>query len=263
MKKATISIALATYNEETNIATCLKAISWADEIIIVDGQSTDNTVPIAKKYKAKIISTPNLKMFHTMKQMAIDKCTGDWILQLDADEVVSRKLKDEIQQILAKDPQSIPQNGFWINRQNFFLTRFLKKGGQYPDPVARLYKRGQGRLPCLSVHEKTDINPPVGQLQNDLLHYADRDLPHFLAKNNRYTDLMAQKLKQQKLKINPVSLINYHLIKPATIFFQIYFRHLGIVDGLPGLIFAYYSALCPRTAFIKYQTHLRSGFVKH
>lgn len=254
MKKTTISVALATYNEESNITACLKAVSWANQIIIVDGQSTDNTVSLAKKHKnVKIISTTNKPIFHINKQMAIDKCTGDWILQLDADEVVSPQLKDEIQQILTKDPKNISQNGFWINRQNFFLTRFLKKGGQYPDPVARLYKRGQGRLPCLSVHEKTEINPPVGQLQNDLLHYADRDLPHFLAKNNRYTDLMAQELKQQKLKITPFSFFNYHLLKPAIIFFQIYFRHLGFVDGLPGLIFAYYSALCPRTAFVKYK----------
>ena len=256
MKKATISLALATYNEELNIGRCLDSTnSWVNQTIIVDGQSRDKTVFIAKKYKnIKIISTPNLKMFHTMKQMAIDKCTSDWILQLDADEVISQELKSEIQRILKKDPKSVPQNGFWIKRRNFFLTRFLKKGGQYPDPTIRLYKNGLGRLPCQSVHEQTKIKGRVGELKNDLLHYADADFSRYLARNNRYTDLMAQELGQQKLKISLSSSLNHLLIKPIVIFFKIYFRHLGLVDGIPGLIFAYYSALCPRTAFIKYKT---------
>ena len=255
-KPATISVAMATYNEESNIGRCLDSTnSWVNQTIIVDGQSQDKTVSTAKKYKnIKIISTPNLKMFHTMKQMAIDSCTSDWILQLDADEVISLRLKSEIQQILKKDPESIPQNGFWIKRRNFFLTRFLKKGGQYPDPTIRLYKNGSGRLPCQSVHEQAKIKGRVGELKNDLLHYADADFSRYLARNNRYTDLMAQKLKQQKLKITLLSSINHLLVKPMVIFFKIYFRHLGLVDGIPGLIFAYYSALCPRTAFIKYKT---------
>ena len=254
MKKTKLSVAIATYNEAENITSCLQAVSWADEIILVDGQSTDDTIKLAKKFKnVKVVSTTNKPMFHLNKQMAIDKCTGDWILQLDADEIVSPDLKKEICQVLAKKPTDIPQNGFWINRKNFFLTRFLIKGGQYPDPVARFYKKGQGRLPCRSVHEKTQINPPVGQLKNDLLHYADRSLKHYLAKNHRYTDLMAEELKQQHLKITLKSKLTYLFLKPATLFFQIYFRHLGFFDGRPGLIFAYYSALSPRTAFVKYQ----------
>jgi len=252
MNKATLSIAIATYNEEANIDPCLKAISWADEIIIVDGQSSDKTVAIAQKYKTKIISTKNLPMFHLNKQMAIDACKSDWILQLDADEIVSPALKKEIQAILSKPAKHIAENGFKINRSNFFLTRFLKKGGQYPDPVFRLYKRGQGRLPCLSVHEKTVINPPVGQLKHDLLHYADTDFSRYLSRNNRYTTIMSQNLIDNKTPLSFVTFLNYFFLKPYLTFFQIYFRHLGFLDGFPGLIFAYYSAISHPAAFVKY-----------
>ncbi|MBU3935374.1 glycosyltransferase family 2 protein [Patescibacteria group bacterium] len=252
MNKATLSIAIATYNEENNISSCLKAVSWADEIVIVDGQSSDHTVALAQKYKAKIISTENKPMFHLNKQMAIDTCQSDWILQLDADEIVSPALKKEIQDILLKPVKNIIENGFRINRSNFFLTRFLKKGGQYPDPVFRLYKRGQGRLPCLSVHEKTVINPPIGQLKNDLLHYADTNFSRYLSRNNRYTTLMSQNLIDNKTPLNFVTFLNYLFLKPSLTFFQIYFRHLGFLDGFPGLVFAYYSAISHQTAFVKY-----------
>jgi len=252
MTKASLSIAIATYNEAERIEKCLRAVSWADEVIIVDGQSSDNTVSLAKKLGAKVISTTNKAMFHLNKQMAIDTCKSDWILQLDADEIVSPALKKEIQDILSRPTKDIIKNGFAINRQNFFLTRFLKKGGQYPDPVFRLYKRGQGRLPCQSVHEQTAINPPVGQLKNDLLHYADTDFSRYLARNNRYTTLMSQNLTENNLPLNLTSFLNYFFIKPSVTFFQIYFRHLGFLDGFPGLVFAYFSAISHRSAYVKY-----------
>jgi glycosyltransferase involved in cell wall biosynthesis len=252
IKKSTLSIAIATYNEAERIEKCLGAVSWADEIIIVDGQSDDNTTSLAKKLGAKVISNTNKPMFHLNKQMAINACTSDWILQLDADEIVSPALKTEIQTILSKPVKDISQNGYEIHRSNFFLTRFLKKGGQYPDSVFRLYKRGQGRLPCLSVHEKTVINPPIGLLRNDLLHYADTDFSRYLDRNNRYTTLMSHNLIEQKIPLDLPGFLNYFFLKPSVTFFQIYFRHLGFFDGFPGLIFAYYSAISHRSAYIKY-----------
>lgn len=254
-------MAMATYNEEKNLPRTLNSIkNWVNEIVIVDGQSSDKTVAIAKKYKARIIKKPNRAMFHINKQIAIDNCRSDWILQLDADEVVSPQLAAEIQQILKKNPKDIPQNGFWINRRNFFLAKFLTKGGQYPDAVARLYKKGQGRLPCQSVHEKTQIIPPIGQLKNHLLHYADPTLNRYLDRNNRYTSLMAEEMQKQKIPLNLFTFINYFFIKPSTTFIKIYFRHLGLLDGLPGLIFAYYSAISHRAAYIKYKYHGRKNY---
>ncbi|MFA6007704.1 MAG: glycosyltransferase family 2 protein [Candidatus Shapirobacteria bacterium] len=247
--KTTLSVAIATYNEAENIDRCLKAVAdWADEIIIVDGKSIDDTVKIAKKYQnVKIISTDNKTMFHLNKQMAIDACQSDWILQLDADEVLTNDLKEEILKTIA----DTKFNGFWIKRQNFFLGKFLTKGGVYPDPTIRLYRRGFGKLPCKNIHEQAEINGPVGQLNSDLLHFADPNFSRYLLRNDRYTSLLATDFKNAGVKINVFSFINYFTIKPLYWFFLSYFRHRAYVDGFQGFVFAWYSSLRFPIAYIK------------
>src|SRR3989344_5004429 len=129
MKK--ISVVLAVFNEEENLKSCLdsvKDLAW--EIVVVDGGSTDKTLEIAKSFGAKIIQTNNPPVFHINKNKAINAAQGDWILQLDADEIVARELAEEIKRIIALKSDV---NGYWIPRRNFFLGRFLTKGGQYPD----------------------------------------------------------------------------------------------------------------------------------
>jgi len=176
-----LSIAIATYNEEKNILRCLKSVyDWVDEIIIVDGTSTDKTVDVIKKFdqkkKIKIYLEDNPPMFHLNKQKAIEKCTKDWILQLDADEEATEDLRQEIAQLLncpiagkkSKNNRTIEQSNnriiaFWIPRLNFFLGKPLKKGGQYPDYTLRLYRNGVAKFPCKSIHEQVNINVGVGR----------------------------------------------------------------------------------------------------
>ncbi|MFA5828037.1 MAG: glycosyltransferase family 2 protein [Candidatus Shapirobacteria bacterium] len=253
-RQATISVTLATYNEEKKIGKFLDSVfSWANEIILVDGHSQDKTLSIAKKYKnIKIIETDNKPIFHINKQLGIDACKSDWILQLDADEIVTPALLQEINQLLSKKPSDISENGFWINRSNYFLGTFLKKGGQYPDSTLRLYKKGMGRLPCKDVHEQAEVKNPVGHLTNDLQHFADISFSRYLLRANRYTTLLAQELSQQKLNINFVNFLTYYLIKPLWWFLMAFFRHRGYVDGFPGFVFAYFSALRFPIAYTKY-----------
>ncbi|HOZ53694.1 MAG TPA: glycosyltransferase family 2 protein [bacterium] len=248
--KPTISVALAIYNEALIINKCLDAVSdWVDEIVIVDGQSTDNTLEILKKYKnVKVISTTNKPMFHLNKQMAIDACQSDWILQLDADEIVSLDLKNEIIKVINSNPKD---NGFWIKRKNYFLGKFLTKGGVYPDPTIRLYRQGKGKLPCLDVHEQAVVDGTVSTLNNDLLHYADPTFSRYLLRNDRYTSLLATDFKKQNISISFFSFLNYFIFKPIYWFFLAYFRHRGYVDGFPGFVFAWYSALRFPIAYIK------------
>lgn len=247
--KTTISVAIATFNEELNIKRCLDSVNdWVDEIVIVDGHSSDTTVDIVKKYKkSKLILTNNPEMFHINKQKAIDACTSDWILQLDADEVITTALKDEIEKTIIDSKY----NGFWIKRQNYFLGRFLKKGGVYPDPTIRLYRRGFGKLPCENVHEQATIKGPVGTLNSDLLHYADPTFSRYLLRNDRYTSLLAKELRDKKISFNLFSFINYFVFKPIYWFFLAYLRHRGYVDGFPGFVFAWYSSLRFPIAYIK------------
>lgn len=247
---AKISVAVATYNEEKNIKVCLEAVrQLADEMVVVDGSSTDKTREIAKKLGAKVIKTTNKPMFHINKQMAIDRAKGEWVLQLDADEMVSEKLKMEILEIVQRGSKLA---AFYLPRKNYFLGRWLRKGGQYPDYVIRFFKRGKAYLPCKSVHEQMKVKGKVGYLKGHLLHYSVPTFSRYLTNANRYTSLTAQEMVKQKISINLLSVIYYLLSRPLWTFFSIYIRHKGFQDGFPGFIFALFSGLHYPIAFVKY-----------
>ena len=253
----TVSVVLATFNEEENLPKCLDSVkNLAEEIVIVDGSSTDNTVALAKKYGAKIKITTNKPIFHVNKQMAVEMATKDWILQLDADERVTPELKEEIKKIITKswgDPSTRPAkrdfaqddsasvNGYWIPRKNWFLGRFLMKGGQYPDYTLRFYRRGKGRLPQKDVHEQAKVIGEVGYLKNPLLHYPYKDFSSYFFKWKRYTDLLAsqmnKKLGKRALFIKAAYGIGYIFVKPIHWFLTTYIRHKGFMDSWPGFIF--------------------------
>ena len=256
--KVKLSVVMATYNEERNIGRCLESVKdLADEIIIVDGESSDDTVKIAKKFKAKIILVENNPThFHAQKKLAIDSAKGDWILQLDADEVITPDLSDEIKSLLSTWhlAPSTP-NGYWLPRKNYFLGRFLEKGGQYPDYTMRLYRNGKGNLPAQDVHEQAVVEGEVGYLKNPMLHYGTPDLENYLVRNNKYTSLMAEQMAENNLPLNIFSALNHLVILPLKEFLWIYFRHRGYVDGFPGFVFALFSGLRFAIAYIKYWQH--------
>ncbi len=255
--KQTLSVVLAVYNEEKNLARTLDSVKgWADEIVIVDGNSTDTTVAIAKQYTEKIIATDNKPMFHINKNIAIDAATADWVLQLDADEVVSEPLQKEIVETIARNPK---ENGFWMPRSNYFLGHFLKKGGQYPDATIRLYRKGTAHLPCKTVHEQAEVQGEVGVLQKDLLHFADPSFTRYLTRWNRYTTLEAQEMIAGKVSVAKPALLQYFVIKPFITFFSIFLRHRGYVDGFPGFIFALFSGIRFMVVYIKYWERSKKG----
>lgn len=275
MKK--ISVALATYNEEKNIKDCLDSVqNFADEIIIVDGSSTDKTVEIAKSFNAEVIITNNPVMFHINKQKAIDACKNGWILQMDADERVSKLLSKEIQTVIAMTDEEIeeyqqkipnrklflrhqklieerdgklgtdsgPYNAFFIPRLNYFLGKYLRYGGVYPDGVIRLIRKNKAYLPCKSVHEQMAVEGRVGWLQHDLLHMADPTFSRYLQRNSRYINEMVEdELKINKTPKDIIQFLNFFLFKPLLWFFMTQIRHKGILDGYQGVVFSLFSAL--------------------
>lgn len=244
-----ISVVLAVFNEEENLKSCLdsvKDLAW--EIVIVDGGSKDKTLEIAKEFNAKIIKTNNPLNFHINKNKAIDVAEGGWILQLDADEVLTEELANEIRKVVSSNSEI---NGYWIPRRNFFLGKFLKKGGQYPDYTLRLYKKGLGRLPAKDVHEQAKVSGKVAYLKHNLLHLRDRNFSNYIERFNRYTDLAATRLKDANLRINIFSFVSYILLKPIFWFLKVYFRHRGYIDGFPGFVFALFSALRFPVSYIK------------
>lgn len=252
-----LSVVLATFNEEENLPRCLESIkNLADEIVIVDGSSKDKTVEIARSFRAKVTITTNPPNFHINKQKAIDKATGDWILQLDADEVVSSELSKEIKDTLKSD---VEENGFWMPRKNYFLGRFLMKGGQYPDYTVRLYRNGRGRLPQKDVHEQAVIEGKVGYLKYALLHYPYKNFSFYSKKWMRYNHLLASQINEEMKKRNFILRIYfgiaYMFAKPAHWMLTAYGRHKGFMDGWQGFVFAIMSALRFPVSYILYLQH--------
>jgi len=251
--RATLSVVLATFNEEENLSSCLESIKdLADEIIVVDGTSKDKTVEIAKKFGARVKITTNKPIFHINKQMAIDMATKDWILQLDADERMTPGLAKEIKEKI----ENSAVNGYWIPRKNWFLGRFLMKGGQYPDYTLRLYKRGMGRLPQKDVHEQAEVEGKVGYLKEALLHYPYKNFAAYLDKWNKYNNLLAIQIRKNISSKNLIFSIlygfEYILLKPAYWFLSAYIRHKGFMDLWPGFVFSLFSALRFPVSYIKY-----------
>ena len=257
-----LSVVLATYNEEKNLPACLRAVKGlADEIVIVDGSSTDRTREIAKEYGARVKVTTNKPNFHINKQMAIDAAKGDWILQLDADEIVSPELAKEISEVINHKSSIINHqsvDGYWMPRKNYFLGRFLMKGGQYPDYTLRLYQRGKGRLPQKDVHEQAVVEGKVGYLKEALLHYPYRDFSFYLSKWNRYNDLIATQIDEELKNKNMVQKVaygtGYLLLKPSHWLLTTYLRHKGFVDSWQGFTFSLFSALRFPVSYLKYLT---------
>lgn len=279
-----LSVVLAVRNEEENIGRCLESVrNIADEIVVVDEYSTDKTREIAESFGAKVYLEPHHDIFHITKQKALDYATGDWILQLDADEVVTEDLAREIWRVInhqspitnyqsqkarlfQKHQKLIEERdgpigkktgeivGYFIPRRNMFLGKPLIHAGVYPDGVIRLVKRGKARFPQKSVHEQIQLDGDVSWLESDLLHYDSPTLKRYLSRLNRYTDLKAQELKNSKTPRNFWSFLRFTVIYPSSYFLLLYIRHRGFLDGVSGFLWSFFSALHFPIAYFKFLT---------
>ncbi len=256
-----LSLCIPTFNEEENLHIALdSAYDIADEVVIIDGGSTDKTLEIARSYgeKIKIFEVDNPPNFLLNKQRAIEKAEGEWILQLDADEAVTPELKKEISVILSAaknpdmDPSVSPQDdivaGYFLPRKNFFLGRYLMKGGVYPDYVLRLYKRQGAYFKLEHVHENVIVDGAVGYTKEALIHMADPNFERYLMRWNRYTSFDAGQLIEKKEEL---CFPCYFIGKPLFTFLSIYIRHKGFMDGIPGFVWALFSSIRFWVIYIK------------
>ena len=283
MKK--LSVVLATRNEQENIGACLKSVKdIADETVVVDESSTDKTREIARKYGAKVYKVKHEPIFHKTKQKALDKATGDWILQLDADERVTSVLAKEIKEVIEMSPSLLKQRevgtkkkklferhqriiekrdgkigrstgeivAFFLPRLNLFLGKPLIHAGVYPDAAIRLVKKDKAHFPSKSVHEQMGINGEVAWLFNDLEHHDSPTFKRYFERMNRYTDLHAADLARKKTTKNIFMLLFYSTAKPLFVFLKLYIRHKGFLDGVRGFLWSLFSALHYPIAFFKF-----------
>lgn len=244
--KQKISVVICAYNEESRIKACLESVKWADEIIVVDNSSTDNTGKIAKKYTDKVYSQPNdpLKI-DFQKNTGFGKATGDFVLSIDADERVSEDLKKEIQSVLGGKGL---KDGYNIPRKNIIFGKWIEHSLWWPDYQLRLFKKGKGRFVETSVHEPIKIDGEIGQLRQPLIHENYQTISQFLYKMDKiYTEVEASKILSSGRQLKWFDAIRY----PANDFLKTFFLQKGYKDGLHGLVLSVLQALYMEVVFAK------------
>lgn len=229
-----LSVVIITRNEEREIGECLESVSWADEIVVVDSLSTDSTVEIARGSASKVES----RAFHgftDQKRYATAIAEGPWILNIDADERVSSDLKEEILALLERSPT---ETGFRIPRLTWYVGRFIRRGGWYPDRKLRLFRKDAGEWMGGRVHERVEVDGPVGLLSHPLKHYSFRTLSDHLDTIDRFTRLGAEDLAKRGKGGSLLDL----LFRPPATFFKSYLLRLGLLEGWRGFVIAFLSA---------------------
>ncbi|MBU4353686.1 glycosyltransferase family 2 protein [Patescibacteria group bacterium] len=244
--KPTLSVVISAYNEEKSLERCLKSVTdLADEVVVVDNESQDKTVEVAKKYTKKIYSSPNQLMLNLNKNTGFEKASGDWILNLDADEEVTPALAKEILSVIRSNPS---QNGFWLKRKNFSFGKWIQHGLWWPDKQIRLFRRGFGKFPCIHIHEYIKVAGEAGELVEPYIHYNYETVHQYLIKIDRASTSEALTLSELNYQ-----LVWYDAIRfPVSDFIKIYFAQGGYKDGLHGLVLSLFQSFYSFCTFAKF-----------
>jgi (heptosyl)LPS beta-1,4-glucosyltransferase len=230
-----VAAVILTYNEESHICECIDSLRWADEIIVFDSFSTDSTVSLAEQAGARVIQHP-FENYGAQRDAALQAVHADWIVFVDADERVTPALVEEIRSKLDQSPR-----GWRFPRHNYIFGKLTLGAGWFPDYQLRVLHRSSARYdPTRAVHEEVLLDGASGDLQNPLIHYNYRDLPHFIAKQERYTDIEAGIRRSQGMRAKPWTFIT----APIRHFIWRFITLKGYRDGLHGLrlslLMAYY-----------------------
>lgn len=237
MKK--ISTIVISYNAETTIERCLgSAAQISDQIVVVDSFSTDKTVDLARKYTNDVY-THEWCGYAQQKKIALERTSNQWVLWIDSDEELSEALIKEIRAI------DFSFDGYCIPRQIYYLNKWIKHCGWYPDYVLRLFKKDRGTFNNEIIHESVSLCGSTAYLKSPLYHYSYRNIAHHLEKMNQFTSLAAQKMYSQNKSVTIVSLLSHTLGH----FFKTFFLKKGFMDGMEGVIVCILSAYY---VFLKY-----------
>lgn len=225
-----LSVTIITWNEEERLRGCLESVAWADEIVVVDAESTDKTVGIAREFTDRIWVRP-WPGFAAQKNFALDQTGREWVLALDADERVTPELRGEIEGVLAARG---PADGYAVPRKNFFWGAWVRHGGLYPDWQLRFFRRDRGRFVEHQVHESVEVQGTVARLSHPLLHESYRSLEEFVQRSNRYSTLAAKQWLGTGQRVRLVDLV----LRPLGRFASMYTLKRGFLDGWRGLFLA-------------------------
>ena len=241
-----ISAVIIAFNEENKIAEAVKSAEWADEVLVVDSESTDRTREISEKLGAKVLIR-KWNGFASQKQFAADRAAHDWIFSLDADERVSEELKSAILSLRNK-PENELADGYRIPRLSFYMNRPIRHGGWYPDWQMRLFNRRRGRWKDVLIHESVEMatGAKVEKLSGDILHYSVEDVSHHHRMiGERYAPLAARQMFERGKR---ATFFKVYTVGAVT-FLQTYLLKGGFLDGLQGFAVARFAA---HHSFLKY-----------
>jgi glycosyltransferase involved in cell wall biosynthesis len=232
MTKAKLSVVIITRNEIANIERCLRSVSFAQEVVVLDNGSTDGTVELARELGAVVHTTTDWPGFGLQKNRALALATGEWVLSLDADEWVSDALREELLEVI--DSPEAMKRAYDMPRLSSFCGQYMRHGGWYPDRVLRLFPRGQARFSDDAVHERVNASLPVFSLRCDLMHESTPSLEWSTDKMNRYSTARAADLN----RIGKRGSITKAVLHGAWAFFRGYVLRRGFLDGRRGFILA-------------------------
>ncbi len=244
-----LSVAIVAANESAHLGRTLESVAWAEEIVVLDSGSTDDTVEIAKRHGAKVYFEA-WRGYGPGVNSAIDKCTSPWVLSLDADEVLTPELQLEIQGLLAGQPEF---QAYTVPRLNRIFGRWMKHGGLYPDRKLRLFEAGTARLPeDTEPHATPKWKGPTGKLKQDLLHYQYASIKIYLEHMDRYsTASVPLVLRKGKTSSSAGAFIVNAVLNPIATFVYNYILRLGFLDGREGLIFHLYHSTYVNQKYVK------------
>ena len=241
-----LSVAIITFNEEDRLEDALISCKdIADEIVVLDSFSTDKTLEIAKKYGA-VIFQEKFVDYGSQKNIALDKCSFNWVLNLDADERVCDTLKSEIIKLKETNDSDIHADGFIVNRKTSYLGRWITHSGWYPDRKLRLFKKNKSRWHG-RIHEGLKLKGKTQHMKGDILHYTYRDISDHITRLNRYSQMQARDIVDKGKKL----LYLRAVILPPITFIRFYIWKLGILDGLPGFVIALISSWSTAMKYLK------------
>jgi glycosyltransferase involved in cell wall biosynthesis len=244
---ANLSVVVLTKNEEACIAECLESVKWADEIIVVDDESTDKTLEIVKQFNAKVF-VRKMDVEGTHRNWAYAQARNPWVLSLDADESVTPELKTEIEQAM-KSEEFV---AFSIPLRNYISNYWVRYGGWYPASKVRLFRRDKFRYEEVEVHPRAFIEGKCGHLKSDIIHKGYPDLEHFLNSVNRQSTLEAKKWINTGRKMS----LGHIIWRAVDRFFRRYLRKKAYKDGMYGFIIAFFDTLYQILSYVKYKEML-------
>lgn len=235
---AKLSVAIIAHNEAHRILQALESVKWADQVVVVDTESEDGTGDIARQWGAEVLRAPNNPNLNVNKNTAISACRNDWILVLDADEVIPEALRREIEDVI----ETAQNKGYLLPRQNFVWGSPLRYGGQYPDWQLRLFRKGWGIFPAQHIHERLKLEGKVGRLKSPMHHYPYPDLASMVHKGFRDALFEADYLRARGYQATFFNLCLFGFIQSGIRFFNRYVVKGGFLDGIPGLAMAFFDA---------------------